>query len=767
MAGAPEAPASMEALASHTASLALDSSRLASWFKPELFTEPEFSPVGYVSDLKRYVPLETLSSELHSHLGALKNKLVEVINDDYNDFVSLSTKLVNVDGALTRMQKPLLELQEKLEAARGGIAGQAAELQSGLQRRQTVAAARALLELMQDTAHVMSKVDKLLGEVRAAGEVGGGSPEELEAHCRLLDRVASEVSRLQFFAARGQELEFMRQLQPRIDGAAEQLQLSLDGALAVTLQSQSPVALGVCLHAYAAIARPQAAEAVVRATLVAPVVHQAVADQKAKAQVGGPSAGTRLGDVLAAVTEGLKAQCAPFLEHTMSQPSTSQPFDFLGGSLLAEVQAALEESLPGVFSAGVPATFHANFQAALRFVDALEGYCTTQAQVEAFRGSAAYGAFMRRWNLPVYFSLRFQDIAGALESKLTAAALQPAGGEGGAADAATPRFAWAPSAALWAGLQRCASRDVFLPQLADKFVRLTLQLIARYAAWISSGMEQRAKAAAAAAAAGGQPPAGGDQAGAAASASAAANGQTSDGTGTAAAASWEAAATPEQLAALRRDVDVLLSSLLSTFVPQLSALLAELPPEAAEATASAFSEGAERLEAAGAAVMGAVAESLTEKSVVVLKQLRGIVATFRMTSRSLPSRPSHYVSMILAPLHQFLQADVASKLSPEARQQLAVAVVTGVSGRYLHLAADTLSTVRKTESSLKRLKARQQGGEGGAAPDTDKMIGQQLLLDVQEFGRQATQAGVDAAQLDSYRQLWQMVAPEEQKDTAL
>lgn len=29
-------------------------------------------------------------------------------------------------------------------------------------------------------------------------------------------------------------------------------------------------------------------------------------------------------------------------------------------------------------------------------------------QVEAFRGSAAYGAFMRRWNLPVYFSLRFQ-----------------------------------------------------------------------------------------------------------------------------------------------------------------------------------------------------------------------------------------------------------------------------------------------------------------------------------------------------------------------
>ena len=34
-----------------------------------------------------------------------------MINDDYQDFVSLSTKLVNVDGALARMQGPLLELQ--------------------------------------------------------------------------------------------------------------------------------------------------------------------------------------------------------------------------------------------------------------------------------------------------------------------------------------------------------------------------------------------------------------------------------------------------------------------------------------------------------------------------------------------------------------------------------------------------------------------------------------------------------------------------------
>ena len=151
-------------------------------------------------------------------------------------------------------------------------------------------------------------------------------------------------------------------------------------------------------------------------------------------------------------------------------------------------------------------------------------------------------------------------------------------------------------------------------------------------------------------------------------------------------------------------------------------------------------------------------------------------------------------------------------LIPAVRRQLAAAVVAGVSARYQQLAEDTLrwggrdgwgggascslpaclpakpgsphlrcgcvlsapssqfphslasfaacshplprtpprcSTVRKTESSLKRLKARQQQGEGSAAAggaaagaaasDTDKMIAQQLLLDVREFGRQAQQ----------------------------
>ena len=114
-----------------------------------------------------------------------------------------------------------------------------------------------------------------------------------------------------------------------------------------------------------------------------------------------------------------------------------------------------------------------------------------------------------------------QDIAGTLESALAAPALElqpPAAAGGGPGGAGEPAFALAPTAAAWRGLQRCLEADVFLSQLGDKFVRLAMQLLARYATWVQQGMAQRAQraaeagAAAAAAPAAGQPGAEAEQA---------------------------------------------------------------------------------------------------------------------------------------------------------------------------------------------------------------------------------------------------------------
>lgn len=128
------------------------------WFKKDAFSLSSFEPEAYISDLRRFVPFETLRTELRGHLGGLKNELVELINRDYTDFVNLSTKLVDVDGSVLRMRMPLNELRTKLVLVRDNVNSRLLLLGNGLKRRAYASASREILELLLDTSHVVSKV---------------------------------------------------------------------------------------------------------------------------------------------------------------------------------------------------------------------------------------------------------------------------------------------------------------------------------------------------------------------------------------------------------------------------------------------------------------------------------------------------------------------------------------------------------------------------------------------------------------------------------
>ena len=135
-----------------------DSDTAPLWFNKDAFSSASFDPEAYISTLRRFVPFDTLRAQLRDHLGGLKNELVELINRDYTDFVNLSTKLVDVDGAVLRMRMPLNELRVKLVAVRDNVNSTLLLLQNGLKRRADASASREILELLLDTSHVVSKV---------------------------------------------------------------------------------------------------------------------------------------------------------------------------------------------------------------------------------------------------------------------------------------------------------------------------------------------------------------------------------------------------------------------------------------------------------------------------------------------------------------------------------------------------------------------------------------------------------------------------------
>lgn len=66
------------------------------------FMKESFSVDSFVGNCKGSVLLEVLKSNLDEYLKALKHALIELINEDYADFVNLSTNLVSVSLVLVK-----------------------------------------------------------------------------------------------------------------------------------------------------------------------------------------------------------------------------------------------------------------------------------------------------------------------------------------------------------------------------------------------------------------------------------------------------------------------------------------------------------------------------------------------------------------------------------------------------------------------------------------------------------------------------------------
>ncbi|KAJ0536639.1 putative oligomeric Golgi complex, subunit 2 [Helianthus annuus] len=268
------------------------------WFKQSSFLSPNFDSESYISDLRTFVPFETLRSELQSHLSSLKHELVELINRDYADFVNLSTKLVDVDAAVLRMRAPLIEIRDKIVAFRGAVEGSLVSLQGGLRQRAEASAAREILELLIDTSHVVSKVEKLIkelhnvpvdgsnGDLHTAekGHLSNGvsiQHAEIGANLRetqsmLLERIASEMNRLKFYFAHAKNLPFIENMEKRIQNASSLLDTSLGHCFIDGLVHKDENAVYNCLRAYAAVDNTRNAEEIFRSTIVAPLVQKVI-----------------------------------------------------------------------------------------------------------------------------------------------------------------------------------------------------------------------------------------------------------------------------------------------------------------------------------------------------------------------------------------------------------------------------------------------------------------------------------------------------------
>lgn len=118
------------------------------------------------------------------------------------------------------------------------------------------------------------------------------------------------------------------------------------------------------------------------------------------------------------------------------------------------------------------------------------------------RSHPTFGAFERRWQLPVYFQLRWKEIVGKLEDTLNTASRISIGTPLYPTEVYNCPYAdvlsdvdvqqGSPQAqGVVEAIRTCWQDDVYLDELGHRFWRLTLQIIYRYKNWLDAALPQR------------------------------------------------------------------------------------------------------------------------------------------------------------------------------------------------------------------------------------------------------------------------------------
>lgn len=153
-------------------------------------------------------------------------------------------------------------------------------------------------------------------------------------------------------------------------------------------------------------------------------------------------------------------------------------FDFVVNAIVPELTQCLEESSQSLFFVGDPDVFHERYSHWLKFVDELKGILS-KANEQNLLQSPAYQSFAARWDLVVYYQIRFQEIATSIEGVLLRQPFNLLEGSN------TP-LRTVIASTVFQAIERCWDEKVFLEPLTHKFWKLTLQCIVRFRTWIET-----------------------------------------------------------------------------------------------------------------------------------------------------------------------------------------------------------------------------------------------------------------------------------------
>ncbi|GAA98396.1 hypothetical protein E5Q_05082 [Mixia osmundae IAM 14324] len=690
--------------------------------------------------------LPGLLSELRAYLAILRRELTALINENYEDFLNLGSGhggLRDSDALLEGLKEPVVDIESKVTAVHSSLKDVQRDLNTSLQTRRQLRDRKATSRILLSTHAALQKLEALLGIPSPASEAASRAPDAHsagtlhsgETSAKRLARIAREYNQMVYLVQKSQALNsrFAHSLQPRAMVVSKTLLQQLDSLCTQELRKQHDLqryqALSDLLAAYVSIDQARAVEDVIRTSFARPwatryIYRDAVQEAKPIGAPPSPPAGVDSAYLLDDLLPG-DSQLEHFYNHILlflshdasvlldlaeNQPQRTQnerhQFDLLASVFWDEISRRLvSETSQAIFAAGQPEVFIRNYNITTAFIDRIENLCPSSTYLDRLRNHPSMLRFSKRWQLPVYFQLRFREVVGRAEEVLESKDHTPF------KTSANRNFMLPATEAIHRAIWTLWQPEIYLAELGHRFWSVTLQLLARYRSWIDAILPRYNPAR----------PSEREKSTTTSALSSRAN--TPQPLASNAAEDAQDDATLRQLVIIITDLQRLTTRLRDFFG---ASILPVLPAVEGSAISDTLEASLSDLTAIAPPLMLQVVSILAKRTSEPLRLVRSVASQVRASSK-LSTEASYFVANILQPLRDFLRGP-GRTLDAVSQQQVAQDVVDDVAAKY----AGVLETMKKTEDSLKRLKKGRQGFSlfSGGGKASDGMDEEERLLSV-------------------------------------
>lgn len=663
------------------------------------FIQKNFNVDTFLQEHRKNIKLEAMRDDLGLYLKMLRSAMIDLINRDYTDFVNLSSNLIGLDKAINDLQVPLGQLREEVMQVRQTLDDEITTISNNMNESKRIREYKQSLFSLQ---HIYKSLNKLSSVLSLSTYL------ESSTKIDILEQAAAEFNHLRFHISRC-KLDIISDKEKESEQFEQSYMTYLNEFFLACIQEKNSVLLIRCLRIYVTLDKIKDAENLVRKEIVSPLIDSVISIENLQIDLLG------LKSIYNRLLNILSVELKQLLDITLHSDRISvNGFNFLVNSFWIDVEEKIQQYIKCIFAPGDPVLFHSRYVATLEFLEKLEAECITSDSLAALKENAQYRNFLKKWNLPVYFQIRFQEIAGAVEVVLTEP-ISPASVKGNLDTLMRNEFSLHSTSTVWTNLQRIWADDVYLYQLFHRFWKFSLQMCARYQTWSQTAIKETWLIE---------------------------NEVRTSGKA-------EHSTKLSFLICLYKDVEKFIN-ILPCLLDTARSKLKQQSPAVLKLLEDSLGETTKNLTTILPRVTEEISNELLKQCVTHLKQVSDIPRLFRRTKRDVPTKPCAYVKNALASLISF-HSDYKRVIPNNVNCWLELAL-SSLTEHYLASVTDVLTSVQKTEESLRRLKKIRDKSMGSFSSEVqgtsdDEKIRIQLQVDVQAYANMITEIVISTSKV--------------------